>query len=114
MVSKLKILAVPILIVSLCMISVSYALDDAMWEAEYQTADDELNKQYKILMKKLRPKEKEQLRKTQRAWLKFRDAYYDFYKAVDFDYMPQTMLLESIDKRTNEIKDDIKRLTRPL
>jgi uncharacterized protein YecT (DUF1311 family) len=44
--------------------------------------DDELNKNYKLLMSVLRPEEKEKLKNSQLNWLKFRDKEFEFSDAA--------------------------------
>ncbi|MBI3875541.1 MAG: DUF1311 domain-containing protein [Verrucomicrobia bacterium] len=45
---------------------------------EYTKVDEELNKAYQLLLKRLEPREEKALRKAQRAWIAFRDAEADF------------------------------------
>ena len=55
----------------------TYGMIECAREAE--TAwDKELNKQYRELMKRLSADEKAKLKKTQKAWLAYRDAEKDF------------------------------------
>lgn len=48
-----------------------------------QQWDKELNKNYKLLMKKLNPKQQKALRTAQRAWIKFRDSEIDFISSTE-------------------------------
>lgn len=55
--------------------------------AARQKWDEDLNKYYKLLQKKLNPEQKIKLRDAQRAWIKFRDAEFEninsFYGELD-------------------------------
>lgn len=67
-----------------CMSSggVTFAMRECNGEA-IQQWDKELNKNYKLLMKKLNPKQQKALRTAQRAWIKFRDSEIDFISSTE-------------------------------
>lgn len=50
--------------------------------SRYATAQQELNAAYQGLMEHLDQGQKEKLRMTQRAWLRFRDANADFQASI--------------------------------
>ena len=54
--------------------------------------DDELNKNYKLLMSVLRPEEKEKLKNSQLNWLKFREKEFEFSDAA-YNTLEGTMWL---------------------
>ena len=51
--------------------------------AETQRQDKKLNTMYQNVMKSLTNKRKEELKKTQQLWIKYRDANCDFYADPD-------------------------------
>jgi uncharacterized protein YecT (DUF1311 family) len=80
-------------------------------DAAYNKWDKELNTYYKLLQENLKPEEKELLKKSQIAWLKFRDTELQFLAKV-YENMQGTMYLtiyaldrvEIVKKRVNELK----------
>ncbi len=74
--------------------------------------DNELNKNYKLLMSVLSPQEKEKLKSSQLKWIEFRDKELDFSNTV-LNKLKGTMWLvtkankklELVKQRTLELKD---------
>jgi uncharacterized protein YecT (DUF1311 family) len=74
--------------------------------------DDELNKNYKLLMSVLRPEEKDKLKNSQLNWLEFRDKEFEFSDAA-YNTLEGTMWLvvkanrklEFVKHRAIELRD---------
>ena len=82
----------------------------AMW-------DKEMNKIYKELMKRLPPKQKEALKESQKQWLKFRDAEFDFLVKYYYETNPPgfgDFLLWMEDARMEIVKQRTLQLDRYL
>jgi uncharacterized protein YecT (DUF1311 family) len=66
--------------------------------------DDELNKNYKLLMAVLRPDEKEKLKTSQLKWIEFRDKEFEFSDAA-YNNLERTMwLVVKANKRLQIVK----------
>ena len=67
--------------------------------------DDELNKNYKLLMAVLRPDEKEKLKTSQLKWIEFRDKEFEFSDAA-YNNLEGTMwLVVKANKRLQIVKN---------
>lgn len=66
--------------------------------------DEELNKNYKLLMAVLRPEEKEKLKTSQLKWIEFRDKEFEFSDAA-YNTLEGTMwLVVKANKRLQIVK----------
>jgi uncharacterized protein YecT (DUF1311 family) len=83
------------------------------WGKEYKAADAQLNVAYREFTSKLNPEETAQLKATQLAWIKFRDANCEFvadqYKGGSIRPMIAAMCLADVtNARTSELKAQMK------
>jgi uncharacterized protein YecT (DUF1311 family) len=70
----------------------------------YQAWDRELNKNYGVLMRKLKPAQKELLKAAQLEWIKHRDADFKLIDSI-FDTLEGTMYISMrIESRTESVK----------
>jgi uncharacterized protein YecT (DUF1311 family) len=88
------------------------------WGKEYKAADAQLNAAYREFMSKLNPEETAQLKATQLAWIKFRDANCEFvadqYKGGSIRPMIAAMCLADVtNARTSELKAQMKEREEP-
>jgi len=74
-------------------------------ESDAQTAwDTELNESYQQLMKVLKPAEKQKLRESQRAWMKFRDLEFDFSDHMHYEMSGTMYRVMAAGRRTEFIR----------
>ena len=83
------------------------------WGKQYKAADAQLNAAYREFTSKLNPEETAQLKATQLAWIKFRDANCEFvadqYKGGSIRPMIAAMCLADVtNARTSELKAQMK------
>lgn len=83
------------------------------WGSQYKAADAQLNSVYREFTSKLSPEETTQLKNTQLAWIKFRDANCEFvadaYKGGTIRPMIAAMCLADVtNARTSELKAQMK------
>lgn len=83
------------------------------WGKEYKAADAQLNAAYREFTSKLNPEETAQLKATQLAWLKYRDANCEFvadqYKGGTIRPMIAAICLADVtNARTSELKAQLK------
>ena len=88
------------------------------WGKEYKAADAQLNAAYREFTSKLNPEETVQLKATQLAWIKFRDANCEFvadqYKGGSIRPMIAAMCLADVTHaRTSELKAQMKEREEP-
>lgn len=83
-----------------------------MNEKGYKVADKELNKVYKVIIKNLKgdKKERNNIKKAQRAWIKYRDtecyAYAAPYRDGTGEYtMISECLWDMTEKRTKQLRE---------
>jgi len=76
--------------------------------AETQRQDKKLNTMYQNTMKSLTNKRKEELKKTQQLWIKYRDANCDFYADPDGGTMASILgancVMDMTTQRTKELE----------
>ena len=66
--------------------------------------DMELNKFYKLLMNALNEEEREKLRHSQRQWLKYRDAEFEFLGLMYYNMQGTMYKVMNAGKRTDIVK----------
>ena len=96
-----------------CADAQSQAEMNICWGKEYKAADTKLNATYQEFMSKLDESEKVQLKNTQLAWLKYRDANCEFvadrYKGGSMRPMIAAICLADVtNNRTTELKAQMK------
>jgi uncharacterized protein YecT (DUF1311 family) len=78
-------------------------------DAETQRQDKKLNTMYQNTMKSLTNKRKEELKKTQQLWIKYRDANCDFYADPDGGTMASILgascVMDMTTQRAKELED---------
>lgn len=78
-------------------------------DAETRKQDKKLNTMYQNVMKSLSNKRKEQLKKTQQLWIKYRDANCDFYYEPDGGTMASisgaNCVMDMTTQRAKELED---------
>jgi len=78
---------------------------------EYQSEDAKLNKYYKELIRKVGASEKQKLKATQRAWIKFRDLQCELeasnYEGGSIQPLIRSSCLAQVTKQRNE---DLRRM----
>jgi len=96
-----------------CADAQSQAEMNICWGKEYKAADARLNSAYREFMSKLNEEEAAQLKNTQLAWLKYRDANCEFvadqFKGGSMRPMIAAMCLADVtDARAKELKSQMK------
>lgn len=96
-----------------CADAQSQAEMNICWGKEYKAADAQLNLAYREFASKLSPEESAQLKTTQLAWLKYRDANCEFvadqYRGGSMRPMVAAMCLADVtNARTSELKAQMK------
>jgi uncharacterized protein YecT (DUF1311 family) len=74
----------------------------------YQQADQELNASYKILMKALKPKDKTNLRASQRTWIRDRDRACTLHSVDMGEVIDSACLLDQTTSRTSWLNDRVR------
>jgi uncharacterized protein YecT (DUF1311 family) len=78
-------------------------------DVEIKKQDKRLNTAYQNLMKSLTNKRKEELKKTQQLWIKYRDANCDFYRDPDGGTMASIFgancIMDMTTQRAKELED---------
>jgi len=81
---------------------------------EYTYQDYLLNKYYKIAMKRIFKEAKEKFKKTQRAWIKYRDAKCDFESYESYGgTMMITLYLDCMVEMTKQRAEELRDIAYP-